>query len=219
MVLAAIGILAAFQTPPARVVVMDATLGGKQYGTVTYVRQILPGKGVERTVTMKVDEDGAKYEIQEKRTYAFGGGPTSLERTYTEGARRVVVTVVYSGLQASVTYTEGTEKDTDQMTLTKEGATLSDPSQFWFSGSVPAVKSEAVFWEFSIDDNAWVERKVRYEGEASLKVGDKTVQAYRISIGAETNFYVDVNGMPLKSVEKTSKGDLVMVRTKPEVGP
>ena len=103
--------------------------------------------------------------------------------------------------------------------LTKEGAATTDASQFWFFGSVPKVKSESKFWEFSLDENAWVERTMRYEGAASLKIGEKTVQAHRISVSPDTNFYVDELGMPLKSVQKTAKGDLVMVRTKPEVAP
>ncbi len=219
MVLATLGVLIAVQGVPGRAVVMSATLAGKPYGKFTYFRQLVPGKGIERSIALEVDADGAKYRIEEKRSYAAGGAPTSVVRTYTEGDRRVVVSIAYSGLKATITYLDGNESDTDEMTLTEEGATLTDPSQFWFFGSAPAAKSEAKFWEFSIDENSWVERKVKYEGVASLKIGEKTVQAHRISIGADTNFYVDDLGMPYKSVQKTAKGDLVLIRTVPEVSP
>ncbi len=219
MVLAALGMMIAAQGVPAQAVVMSATLGGKPYGKVTYIRQLVPGKGMERTMVLDVDEAGSKYRIEEKRSYATGGAPTSVVRTYTEGERRVFVSIAYSGLTATVTYREGEESDVDELTLTVEGGTLTDPSQFWFFGRAPAAKAESKFWEFSIDENGWVERKVKYEGVASLKIGEKTVQAHRISIGADTNFYVDDRGMPYKSVQKTAKGDLVLIRTTPEVSP
>ena len=219
MSLVSLGLIVAAQGIPARAVEMEATLGGKPYATVVYTRQIVPGKGMERMLLMKVKDAGGDYEVREVRAYATGGVPTSVVRTYTQGERRVTVSVAYSELKAVVTYREGEETDIDEFVLTKEGAATADASQFWFFGSVPAVRSESKFWEFSIDSNSWVETKVRYEGVASLKIGEKTVQAHRISIGADTNFYVDEYGAPYKSVQKTAKGDLVMVRTKPEVAP
>jgi hypothetical protein len=213
----ALALVASVQGVPAQAVLMSATLDGKPYGKVTYIRQLVPGKGIERTTVLDVEDDGAKYRIEEKRSYATGGTPTTVVRTYTEGERRVVVTIAYSGLKATVTYREGDESDVDELTLTTEGATLTDPSQFWFVNSAPAVKAESKFWEYSIDENGWVERKLKYEGVASLRIGEKNVQAHRISIGADTNFYVDDKGMPYKSVQKTPKGDLVLVRTSPEV--
>jgi hypothetical protein len=218
MLVAAIGLLVQ-QTVSARVVEMSATLGGKPYGTVLYVRQLVPGKGMERSVTLTVQEEGAEYRVEEKRAFGHGGVPTSIVRTYTEGTRKAVVSVTFSGLKAVVTVSENGEQETEEVPLEVEGATTTDPTQFWFFGSAPPVKESATFWEYSLDENAWVERKVRYEGLASLKVGEKTVQAHRVSIGETVNVYVDEFGMPYKSVQKTDSGDLVLVRTKPEVSP
>jgi hypothetical protein len=218
MLLAAIGVLA-FQQIPAQAVIMSATLGGKPYGTVHYMRQLAPGRGVERTVRLVVEQEGATYTVSEKRVYTLAGVPTSTERTYQEGERRIVVTVVYDGMKATVTYKEGGDTESDEMTLTEEGASLTDPTQAWFLSSPPAAKASATFWEFSLDENSWVERKVKYEGIASLKIGEKTVQAHRISIGDNVNWYVDDKGMPFKSVQKTADGELVLLRTSPEVSP
>lgn len=218
MLLAAIG-LAIAQQVPAQSVIMSATLGGKPYGRVFYTRQLVPGRSVERTVRLVVEEEGATYSVEERRAYTLAGVPTSTERTYYEGERRIVVTVSYDGLKAKVTYKEGEDTELDEMTLTEEGATLNDPTQAWFLSAPPSAKSAATFWEFSIDENGWVQRKVKYEGVASLKIGEKTVQAHRISIGDNVNWYVDDKGMPYKSVQKTADGELVLLRTSPEVSP
>jgi hypothetical protein len=38
------------------------------------------------------------------------------------------------------------------------------------------------------------------------------VQAHRINISKDTNFYVDDNGMPYKSSQETGSGTLTLVR-------
>jgi hypothetical protein len=218
MLLAAIGIMVVQQVP-GQAVTMSATLGGKPYGTVYYIRQLVPGRAVERTVRLEISEEDSKYTVAEKRVYTLAGVPTSTERTYIEGERRISVSVSYDGPKATVTYKEGDDTETDEMTLAEEGATLTDPTQAWFLSAPPAAKASATFWEFSLDENSWVVRKVKYEGVASLKIGEKTVQAHRISIGDNVNWYVDDKGMPYKSVQKTADGELVLLRTSPEVGP
>lgn len=218
MTLVALGLVLAVQQP-AKAVSMSATLGGKPYGTVTYVRQPLTNGRIERTVTLDVKEEETQYRIEEKRVYGPGGAPVSVLRTYTEGERKILVSLTYTGNKVSVVFTEGGVSEGDEVTLDQEKGTVADPSQFWFLNGAPAEKSVVDCWEYSIDDNDWVERKVKYEGVASLKIGEKTVQAHRISIGADVNWYVDDQGMPYKSVQKTAAGDLVLVRTAPEVRP
>lgn len=196
---------------------MSATLGGKPYGKVTYIRGIVAGKGMERTLILDVDEDGSKYRVEEKRTYATGGNPTSVVRRVTEGARVVTVTLKYVENKAVLTITEGSETETEEVPLAVENGKIADPSQFWFFGSPPAKNAKSVFWEYSLDENKWVERTIVYEGTAELKLGEKTVTAHRISIGKDVNFYVDDFGMPFKSSQETSKGNLTLVRTSPAI--
>ncbi len=217
MLLSAVAFLVAAQAAPAKVVELSATLGGKPYGRVTYIRGIVAGKGMERTVILDVDEEGAKYRVEEKRTYANGGLPTSVVRKVTEGTRTVTVTLVYSALTAKVTITDGGESETEDFKLEVENAKTADPSQFWLFGSAPEKNAKVVFWEYSLDENKWVERTVTYTGTAELKIGEKTVTAHRISLGKDVNFYTDEFGMPFKSSQETAKGTLTLVRTNPPV--
>ena len=197
----------------ARTVHLDATLAGKPYGKVTYVRGQVAGRGVERTVTLDVNDDTGKYQISEKRTYSSTGAPVSVLRTLTEGDQKITVTLVYNGLEARVTYDHAGSQETETFKLEKENATTTDPSQLWFFGSAPAVGTKCAFWEYSLDANAWVERTVSYPGMAELKLGDKTIKAHRIAVGKDTNFYVDEWGMPYKSSQDTAAGNLTLVRT------
>jgi hypothetical protein len=211
---AAILILAT-QGIPARAVVLDATFKDKPYGKVTYVRGLVPGKGMERIVTMEVDDESGKYTIQERRSYAHDGAPTSTVRTFSDGVSSIIVTLTYSGLKAIVTHQTGDgEPETEEFPLEveAEGAKVNDPSQFWFFGKIPARNTKVVFWEYSLDKNNWVEKTVTYTGIAELKLGEKTVQAHRINISKDTNFYVDDNGMPYKSSQETGAGTLTLVR-------
>jgi hypothetical protein len=218
MLLAAVVSLALAQQVPARVVVMDATLEGKPYGKVTYIRGILPGKGYERTVTLEAKEADETYTVQEKRTYGPDGTPTSTVRTVTQGARKIVRTLTYQDKVANVTTKIDGEEETESFKLEEEGASLRDASQAWFYGSAPEKNAKVSFWEFSLDDNDWVEREVTYTGTADVKVGDKTVKgAHRISIGKFVNFYVDEFGMPYRSIQETGSGTLNLIRTDPPI--
>ena len=215
MPLTAAIVLLAAQGIPARAVVLDATFKNKPYGKVTYVRGLVPGQGMERTVTMEVDDESGRYITIEKRTYAAGGAPISVVRTHYDALEQITVTLTYSGLKAIVTHQTGDdEPETEEFPLDveAEGAKTNDPSQFWFFGTVPPKNTKVVFWEYSLDKNSWVEKTVTYTGIAELKLGEKTVQAHRINISKDTNFYVDDDGMPYKSSQETGEGTLTLVR-------
>ena len=197
----------------ARVVIMNATLAGKPYGKVSYSRGIVAGKGMERTTRMEVEDGDDKYTISEKRVYSNGGVPTTVTRTITKGDKIINISLRYEGHTAVVTYGEGSRNETETFKLDEEGATIADESQFWFFGNPPDKGSKSTFWEFSLDQGKWVKQEVKYEGTARLKVGEKTVDAYRISIGKDVNFYVDEFGMPYKSVQQTPSGTLTLERT------
>lgn len=218
MLLAVIG-MAMAQQIPARVVVMDATLEGKPYGKVTYIRAQVPGKGFERTVSLEVKEGESTYTVAEKRSYTSDGTPTTVVRTVTEGERKITVTLTYHGLSASVVIAEGGQAESEEFPLEVEKASIRDVSQVWFYGVAPSKGLKTSFWEFSLDDNAWVEREVTYTGTADVKVGDKTVKgAHRISIGKDVNIYVDEFGMPYRSIQETRFGTLNLIRVTPPIG-
>jgi hypothetical protein len=83
---------------------------------------------------------------------------------------------------------------------------------------VPKKGLKSTFWEFSLDDSAWVEREVSYEGTADVKVGEKTVKgAHRIAMGKNVSVYVDEFGMPYRTIQKTAAGTLNLVRTSPPI--
>ena len=217
MLLAALS-LAITQQIPARVVIMEATLGGKPYGTVTYVRGLVPGKGLERTVTMVVKEEGTSYTIEEKRSYSSDGTPTTVVRKVTEGDKHITVTLTYHGKKAVVIVSENGEAESEEVILDNEKATIQDPTQLWFQGVTPKKGLKTTFWEFSLDDNAWVEREVSYEGTADVKVGEKTVKgAHRIAIGKQVSVYVDEFGMPYRTIQDTAAGTLNLIRTSPPI--
>ena len=201
---------------PARVVELQASIGGKPVGKVTYVRQIVIGTGMSRTLVFDVEDEDRKYSIKELRTYRHDGRPIKVERTYTEDGEQMKVTVVYNGNIADVTYSQGGESDTSSIELTEEGATTADPSVYWFLNATPKKNDKVVFWEYDIDEVEWVERTVTYHGQADLKVGDEIVRAHRISVGREVNIYVDDTGMPYKSTDTSVKGTLTLVRVMPE---
>ena len=200
---------------PARVVELQATVDGKAVGKVTYIRQIVPGTGMSRTLVFQVEEPDRKYTIKELRTYRHDGRPIKVERTYIEDGKELKVTVAYDGNVANVTYSEGGESDTDSIALIEEGATTADPSAYWFLSATPKKGDRVVFWEYDIDEVEWVERTVTYHGLADLKVGDEIVRAHRISVGKEVNVYVDDAGMPYKMTDTSVKGTMTLVRTFP----
>ena len=202
----------------ARVVELQATVDGNVIGKVTYVRQLVPGTGMSRTLIFEVEEAGKKYTIKELRTYAHDGSPIKLERTYTEDGEMLKVTVEYDGNVANVTYSQGGDSDSDSIALIEEGATTADPSAFWFLSATPKQNDKVVFWEYDIDEVDWIERTVTYHGLADLKVGDEIVRAHRISVGREVNVYVDDLGMPYKMTDTSVKGTMTLVRTFPPGG-
>lgn len=200
------------QGVPARVVELEATVDGKPIGKVTYTRQIIPGKGMSRTIVFDVEEDDRKYTIKEIRTFRNDGTPIKTERTYTEDSQQLQVTVEYDGNVANVTYSQGGDSDTDSIALIEEGATTADPSAFWFLNATPNKNDRVVYWEYDIDEMDWVERIVTYNGQADLKVGEEIVRAHRISIGEKINVYLDDTGMPYKMTDTSVKGTMTLVR-------
>lgn len=200
---------------PARLVKLQATVDGKAVGEVTYIRQIVPGTGMSRTLVFEVEEEDRKYTIKELRTYRHDGRPIKVVRTYTEDGEQLKVTVAYTDNVADVTYSQGGESDTNSIALIEEGATTADPSAYWFLNATPKRGDQVVFWEYDIDKVEWVERTVTYQGLADLKVGDEIVRAHRISVGKEVNIYVDDAGMPYKMTDTSVKGTMTLVRTFP----
>ena len=200
---------------PARVVELQATVDGKAVGKVTYIRQIVPGTGMSRTLVFQVEEADRKYTIKELRTYRHDGRPIKVERTYTEDGKELKVTVAYDDNVANVTYSQGGESDTDSIALIEEDATTADPSAYWFLNATPKKGDRIVFWEYDIDEVEWVERTVTYHGLADLKVGEEIVRAHRISVGKEVNIYIDDRGMPYKMTDTSVKGTMTLVRTFP----
>lgn len=200
------------QGVPARVVVLDATLGGKPYGTVTYQRGLVPGVGRERRVTFDVDDESGKYRITEHRTYKTDGTPLAATRTFSDESHKMDISVSVSGKTASVVFDYGKEKHSEEFLLSVEGAETIDVSQTWFYGTAPKVGTTATLWEFSLESSVWVERTVKYEGVAKIKVGEANVNSHRVKVGKDATLYLDGYGMPYKTSQETAKGTLTMVR-------
>ncbi len=204
--------LCATQGIAARVAVLDATLAGKPYGTVTYQRGIVPGTGREKVTTIEVDEEAAKYKIIERRTYRSDGAPVSAVRTYSDESRKVTMTAVFDVRSVTVETDFGSSKETQTVVLSDEKAVIVDGSQAWFYGSAPKLGVTLTYWEFSFDGFVWLSRTVKYEGVAKIKFGGKDINAHRVTVGKETTFYVDEFGMPYKTSQETPGGTIAMLR-------
>lgn len=204
---------------PARVVMLEATVGKERVGEVGFFKQLVPGKGFERITTFKVEEDGVEqYTISEKRFFDFDGNPVSIERTYTEDGEALTVTVGFHDNIADVTYSKGDDEQTNSVALLEEDASIKAVSELWFVSKKPARSERVEFWEFDIDSSNWVKRIVTYHGQTDLKVGDEIIKTHRITVGEFINIYVDDFGMPYKLSDKSVKGGLTLIRTLPVGG-
>lgn len=206
------------QAVPARVAVLEATIDKKRVGEVTFLKHYLPGKGIERVTTFKVDEDEDSYVIIEKRLFDAKGEPISIERSYEEDGVILKVTVSFKDNVADVTFSQGSDRQTTSVALIEEDASTLAVSETWFINVTPKRNDKAEFWEYDIDASNWVNRVVKYHGLTELKVGDKFIKAHRISVGDQIDLYVDDFGMPYRLSDKSVKGGLVLTRILPKDG-
>lgn len=202
----------AVQGVAARAVVLDATLGGKPYGTVTMTRGLVPGTGRERRVTFEGTLGEQKFTKSEHRVYKTDGTPVSFTFSYRDGKNDYDATAKFEGNKATVVYQFGKEMHTQESVLSVDKATFIDPTQAWFYGTAPKVGAVAHFWEYSIEQSKWVERTVTYEGAARVKVGDRNVDAHRVTVNKDVVAYVDAWGLPYRSTQETPKGKIDMTR-------
>ena len=203
----------------ARLVVLEATVDKKRIGEVSFFKQIVPGKGVERITTFKVEEEGEEqYVISERRFFDFKGNPLSVERTYTEDGEVLTVTVEFHDNIAEVTFSKGDDEQTNSVALIEEDASIQAASELWFVTKKPTRSDRVEFWEFDIDSSNWVKQVVTYHGLTDLKVGEEFLRAHRITVGEHINIYVDEFGMPYKLSDKSVRGGLVLTRTLPADG-
>lgn len=196
------------QGVPAHGVTLDATLGGKPYGTVSYQRSILPGTGREKRVTFDVDDESGKYRLIEARTYKGDGTPIRITRAYSDNSHKFNIVATFAGKNVSVAF----DNDVQEFVLSEDKSQILDESQSWFYGSPPKVGATVKFWEFSLDGNVWAERTVKYEGVAKIKFGGKDVNAHRVTIGKDMTLYVDEFGMPYSGTQETAKGKILLTR-------
>ena len=203
----------------ARVVILEVTVDKKRIGEVSFFKQIVPGKGVERITTYKVEEEGEEqYVIRERRFFDLTGNPVSIERTYTEDGEVLTVSVKFHDNIADVTYGKGDDKQTSSVALIEDDASTKAESELWFVMKKPKRSDRVEFWEFDIDSSNWVKRVVTYHGLTDLKVGEEFLRAHRITVGEHINIYVDEFGMPYKLSDKSVRGGLVLTRTLPADG-
>lgn len=191
----------------------------KRVGEVVFLKQIVPGKGIERVTTFKVEEDGEEqYVIRERRFFDLTGNPVSIERTYTEDGEVLTVSVKFHDNIADVTYGKGDDKQTSSVALIEDDASTKAESELWFVMKKPARSDRVEFWEYDIDASNWVKRVVTYHGQTELKVGEEIIKVHRITVGEHINIYVDDFGMPYRLSDKSVKGGLTLTRTLPVDG-
>lgn len=187
---------------------MSITLGGKNVGTAwitekltedggkrSQTKLILANNGLKSTFIDEVEYDKEGYPV---RKYVRRQGPDGQEmRIATFGDRLAEVVTEMNG------------KRSTQTVKAPEGCETRAASEFWFIKNQPRVGQTDVYYRFDMDQLAWIETKVKYEGMRDLELGGQIMRTHCVTLAGMAKTWLNDLGRPLK----VEAGKLVLVKS------
>lgn len=187
------------------------TVNGQKLGTGTVELKILPDRGVQAKIGMKIAFGGTALETMEEQNYAKDGMPTVFRNTRVGSTGNETSDRIFGPKSLTIKTTKG-GKTTSKTYPYPATGTLKSASTFWFMTVKPKVGATDVSWYFNEATQKWEPSTTKYTGDQTITVGGKSYKAHVLQ-NQNGKFYVDDKGVPYRMEILESGATILMERS------
>lgn len=176
---------------------MDVQIAGQPSGTVTITQKLLAdgSKSVQLAMSLRAPE----RKIRTESVYSKDGLPVrKFQETTVVGQRyRRQVTATFKDRSAHVVVDTNGVRETKEVPLLDDSASLVNLSEFWFVRDMPKKGTTIKTYSFDLETLEWHPSTITYVGPRDFKLGRKTIKAHHTRSDKGTAL-VDSKGLPLR---------------------
>lgn len=157
---------------------MEVTRNGKAIGMVV-VTEKFTAQGKTLELLMDLRSQQGQVAIRRQSSFSAQGMPTRKFMEIAAGPAKRQWIATFSSGKASMVVIEGGRRTVREIPLAA-GASMADPSEFWFRPTVPRVGAVVRTFSLDLETQTWSPLTVTYAGRQQVTIRGKSIEVHRV---------------------------------------